>query len=50
MRRLETIDLANMSTAADFWQTSMNEHEAWEALRLECKAAEEARKKGAEAP
>lgn len=38
------LDLADMSVSADFWQTSMNEHEQWERLRLECKAKEDARK------
>lgn len=37
-------DLANMSEAADFWQTSMNEQDQWEAVRLECKAEQEAQK------
>jgi hypothetical protein len=37
-------DLANMTQAADFWQTSLNEQEAWEVMRLECKAEQEARK------
>lgn len=29
-------DLANMSVSADFWQTSMNETEAWEQMRESC--------------
>jgi len=44
MTRLEIIDLNDMQTAADFWHTSMNEQDAWEVMRLECKAEEEARK------
>ncbi len=44
MLRPPIIDLADMSVSADFWQTSMNEQDAWEAMRLECKAEEHARK------
>lgn len=33
------LDLADMRSAADFWQTSMHEQDAWELLRLECQAA-----------
>jgi len=34
-------DLVNMTQANDFWLTSMNEQDAWEAMRLECKAENE---------
>jgi len=36
-------DLAHMTEANDFWLTSMNEQAAWESMRLECKAEEEAK-------
>jgi hypothetical protein len=38
-------DLGNMTAAADFWHTSMNEVEAWEAVRVAC--VEEAEKRRA---
>lgn len=37
-------DLAHMRDAADYWQTSMNEVDVWEAMRLECQAEEDARR------
>lgn len=37
-------DLANMTHAADFWHTSMNETDEWEAMRVQCLAEEAALK------
>lgn len=34
------LDPGNLPAAADFWIMSMNDHAAWDALRVECLAEE----------